>query len=104
MYFVSLQLKWEELEIRNEETGIDDIKDVCNDTEIMEEKTEEKYLGDLISADGKNIKNVKARVAKGTGIINRILTILEGVPFGKFYFKIAMILRESLLVSSIIHI
>ena len=69
----------------------------------MEEKTEEKYLGDIISADGKNIKNVKARVAKGTGIISRILTILEGVPFGKFYFKIAMILRESLLVSSMIH-
>ena len=90
-------------EIRNEETRIDDIKDVCNDVEIMEEKTEEKYLGDLISADGKNIKNVKARVAKGTGIISRILTILEGVPCGKFYYKIAMILRESLLVSSIIH-
>ena len=46
---------------------------------------------------------MKARVAKGTGIISRILTILEGVPFGKFYFKIAMILRESLLVSSMIH-
>ena len=36
--------KWEEVEIRNEETGIDDIKDVCNDEEIMEEKSEEKYL------------------------------------------------------------
>ena len=95
--------KWEELEIRNEETGMNDIKDVCNGTEIIEEKTEERYLGDLISADGKNIKNIKARVAKGTGVIIRILTILEGVPFGKFYFKIAMILRESLLVSSMIH-
>ena len=95
--------RWEELEIRNEETGIDEIKDVCNDEDIMEEKTEEKYLGDLISGDGKNIKNVKARVAKGTGIINRILAILDGVPFGKFYFKIALILRESLLVSSMIY-
>ena len=95
--------RWEELEIRNEETGIDEIKDVCNDEDIMEEKTEEKYLGDLISADGKNIKNVKARVAKGTGIIIRILAILDGVPFGKFYFKIALILRESLLVSSMIY-
>ena len=68
----------------------------------MEEKTEEKYLGDIISADGENIKNVKARVSKGKGIICRILALLEGIPFGKYYFKVAMILRESLLISSMI--
>ena len=93
--------KWEELEVKNEE-GLDDIKDVCNGVEIMEEKLEEKYLGYIISADGKNIKNVKARVAKGKGIISRIITLLEGIPFGKFYFKVAIILRESLLISSMI--
>ena len=68
----------------------------------MEEKTEEKYLGDIISADGENIKNVKARVAKGRGIICRILAFLEGIPFGKYYFRVAMILRESLLISNMI--
>ena len=94
--------KWEEFEIRNEETGIDEIEDVCKEKEIMEEKTEEKYLGDVISTDGRNIKNVKARVAKGKGIVNRIVTILDGIPFGKFYFEIAAILRNSLLVSSML--
>ena len=68
----------------------------------MEVKREEKYLGDVISTDGQNIKNIKARVAKGKGIISRIITILEGIPFGKFYYEVAVILRDSLLVSSML--
>jgi hypothetical protein len=63
----------------------------------MEDIKEEKYLGDVISTDGRNIKNVKA---KGKGIVSRILTILEGIPFGEFYFEIAVILRNATLVSS----
>ena len=45
---------------------------------------------------------IKARVQKGKGIITRILTILEGIPFGQFYFEVAMMLRNSLLVSSML--
>ena len=68
----------------------------------MAEAEEERYLGDIISKDGRNIKNFKARVKKGTGIVNKIMTMLEGIPFGKFYFEVAVILRNSLLVSSIL--
>ena len=38
-------------------------------------------IWDVISTDGRNIKNVKARVAKGKGIVNRIVTILDGIPY-----------------------
>ena len=93
---------WEEVEIQNEETGIDEIEDVLKGDLIMEEKMDEKYLGDVISTDGKNIKNIKASVAKGKGIVSRILSILEGIPFGQFYFEVALILRNSLLVSSML--
>ena len=93
---------WEEVEIMNEETGIEEIEDICEGEEIMEEKSDEKYLGDVISTDGKNIKNVKARVAIGKGIANRIISIIDGIPFGDFYFEVAMILRNSLLVSSML--
>ena len=57
----------------------------------------------MISKDGRNLKNIKARVAKGKGIVNNIMTHLEGIPFGKFYFQIAVILRNSLLVSSMLY-
>ena len=52
--------------------------------------------------DGRNIKNIKARVARATGIAVRILSIIEGIPFGQYHFEEAMVLRNSLLVSSIL--
>ena len=93
---------WEENEIKNDENGKITIEDVCLGQEIMEEKDEEKYLGDIISKDGRNIKNIQARVNKGKGIVRKILNVLEGIPFGKLYFQVAILLRNSLLVSSIL--
>ena len=68
----------------------------------MEQTCSEKYLGHVISNDGRNISNIKARVSKGTGIVKKILTILDGIPFGKFFFEAAAILRDSLLASSVL--
>ena len=92
---------WENSVKLNEE-GIEEIKDICDGIQIMEEKSEEKYLGDVISTDGKNIKNVKSRVSKGKGIVSRILAILDSIPLGQFYFEVALLLRNSLLVSSML--
>ena len=55
---------WKEVEILNDETGIEEIADICEGEEVMEEKLDEKYLGDIIDSKGKNIKNIKARVTK----------------------------------------
>ena len=55
--------------------------------------------GDVISADGTNTANIKARISKGNGILSKIRNYLETVSFGKHYFKIALLLRESLLLN-----
>ena len=94
--------KWTEVDVMNDVTGEVEIIDDCVGEHTMDEKTEEKYLGDVISTDGRNIKNIKARISKGTGISNKILTLLDGIPFGRHYFEIGMILRDSLLVSSML--
>ena len=49
--------------------------------DIMEEKNEEKYLGDIISNDGRNLNNIKARVNKGKGIVSKILSIIDVLVF-----------------------
>ena len=54
------------------------LEDNCEGEQIMEQKSEEKYLVDIISTDGRNITNIKSRIAKGTGIVRKILTILDG--------------------------
>ena len=60
------------------------IEDIDEGEEEMEVKMEEKYLGDVISTDGRNIKNVKTTVAKGKGIVSKILSILEGTLLAFF--------------------
>jgi hypothetical protein len=68
----------------------------------MEEKQEQVYLGDVISVDGRHDKNVKARKDKSLGTINEIMQILESTFYGKFYFEVALVLRSSLLHSSLL--
>ena len=69
----------------------------------MKEKSQEKYLGDIVSSDGTNNNNIKNKVIIGIGKISSIMNILREVSLGrKFYFTIATILRESILLSSML--
>ena len=69
---------------------------------VMPEVSEETYLGDILSNDGKNTKNVENRISKGIGIINNIFNLLENIVFGNHYFEIALLLRESMLINGIL--
>ena len=88
--------------IEDQESTSIKIDDCFNGEEEIEDSDAEKYLGDIISKDGRNMKNVKARVNKGIGIVNKIMTYLQGIPFGQYYFEVAVLLRNSLLVSSML--
>jgi hypothetical protein len=83
-------------------TGGSTQSDVFQGNPKMECKSEQLYLGDLIAADGTHSKNVKLRSSKGLGAISQIMQILESTYFGKYYFEVAMVLRESLFLSSIL--
>ena len=86
----------------DEETGKCSQVENFNGKEKMGVKKEQMYLGDVISEDGKHDKNIQARQNKSLGIITQIMQILESVFFGKYYFEVALILRSSLLLSSIL--
>ena len=60
------------------------------------------YLGDVIAANGRHDKNVMNRKNTGLGIINQIMQILQATFYGKYYFEVALVLRESLLLSSLL--
>ena len=68
----------------------------------MIENDDQKYLGDVISANGSHAKNIRQRCNRGLGIIAEIKSILESTYFGKYYFETAVILRESLFLSSLL--
>ena len=69
---------------------------------IMESVKEDTYLGDLISSDGKNTKNIDKRISKGIGIITQILHLLESVSLGNHYMEIAMLFREAIFINGIL--
>ena len=79
---------------------------VCPELKIhghkMEKVTEDKYLGDILSSTGSNTPNLRARIARGIGKINEIISILETISFGHQYFRIVVLLREALFLNSIL--
>ena len=51
----------------------------------------------------KNNKNIKEKTNRAVGISNKISTTLMERPYGKHYFKAAKIMRESMLIGSMLN-
>ena len=83
-------------------TGIENLVDVQTSDHKIELKEDDKYLGDIISVDGKNAKNIAARAAKAQGIIKQLKNILDEMTFGKFIFEVAVVLRNSIFINGIL--
>ena len=58
-------------------TGVENLEDVLVGSHDLEKVDKEKYLGDIISVDGRNRKNTTSRKGKAVGIINQITSILN---------------------------
>ena len=71
-------------------------------TESMLNVSQDKYLGDVISSNGKNEANIQSKVSIGMGAMSNILNIIREVSIGKFYFPIAVLLRQSMFISTIL--
>ena len=56
---------------------------ICPKLEVhgtkMQKITQDTYLGDIVSSDGKNDANIASRVSKGLGIVTQITNMLEKV-------------------------
>ena len=60
------------------------------------------YLGDIISKDGKNTRNIQNRIAKGVGKITQIMNILNTICLGEYYMETAILMRESIFINGIL--
>ena len=96
--------EWKLSEVTEIETGTLEIEstDEYVGMQMMEEVMEEKYLGDILSVDGKNVKNIMARKNRSIGTINQIMGILREIYYGKYYFVVAKVLRSALFLSSLL--
>ena len=69
---------------------------------VMESVEEDTYLGDIISSDGRNTKNIADRISKGIGKISQIEQFLDIVSLGEHFIDIALLFRESMFVNGIL--
>ena len=78
------------------------LEDVLGAPHLLKRLQNDKYLGDVISVDGKNFKNIEAKVSKAIGIAKTLKNYLEDMCLGPFYFEVALILRNSLFLNGIL--
>ena len=62
----------------------------------------EIYLGDILTTYGRIDQNIIERYNKGVGKVNKIMGMLQEVSFGPHYFQMAILFRNSILLSSML--
>ena len=72
------------------------------DEEVMLSSCKEKYLGDILTTDCRINANIEERCSKGIGIVNQILSLLKEISFGEYYFEMAVLFRQSMLLNGIL--
>ena len=55
------------------------------------------YVGDIVSCDGRNSRNINERTNRANGNIDKIMSTLQERPFGRHYFKAYKLMREGML-------
>ena len=84
----------------------DKLRKLCPELKVhyskMTKVSFDKYLGEIVSHDSLNTKDIELRISKGMSYISQIMIILEEVCFGQFYFDTAVLLRESIFINGIL--
>ena len=63
----------------------------------------ETYLGDIICSSGSNKKNIENRTNRGIGAVSEIISTLNQVSLGHYHYEIALIFRDSMLISKVVY-
>ena len=78
----------------------------CQDLKVvnvpMRKSDEIKYLGDWVHSSLNNDSNITRRANKGIGTVSQIMSMLRQVSLGMYHMEIALIFRDSMLVSQML--
>ena len=69
----------------------------------ISQKDHETYLGDVICSSGSNNRNIQNRVNRGVGAVSEIISTLNQVSLGHYHFEMALIFRDSSLISKLVY-
>ena len=69
----------------------------------INQKDHETYLGDVLCSSGSNNRNIQNRTNRGVGAVSEIISTLSQVSLGHFHFEMALIFRDSSLISKLVY-
>ena len=69
----------------------------------METSAKEKYLGDIITSDGKQDKNIENRINKAWSYFAEIRALINEFPFGKRKTEVGLMLREAMFINGVLY-
>ena len=93
---------WKEEYRENCENGEVDLEDKYVGKIAIEEASQQKYLGFVISSKGNNLENIQEIEKKSKGVIRTIMTKLEKLKLRQYYFECSKIFMTSILRGSIL--
>ena len=93
---------WSMITDKKTVTSMFDFIDVEGEPHKISSVQMDSYLGDLLQHDGKNNLNITERLKRGDAAINQICNMLNDLCLGDYYFEAAGVLRNSLLLSTLL--
>ena len=93
---------WKTVSNVKEALSVHDFIDIESDMHCMQQVSEWKYLGDILSSDSKQDENIKERISRASRAAKEVSQMLEDLCLGEFFFQGANILRSSLFLSSLL--
>ena len=69
---------------------------------VMTKVKHEQYLGQYVSANGCNDKNITERCNKGIGMQCQVFAMLSEISLGSYFFHIGLLLRDTNLINAVL--
>ena len=92
---------WKDVVVFNEK-GEAELKDVHEGKVEMKKVKEKKYLGEVITEDNKNDRNITDKTNKANGNVTKVINTLQERPFGRHKYRAAKVMRDGMIVSSML--
>ena len=95
--------KWSVNYVENIQTGETELVESYTGQTEIENVTEQKYLGFVLSSTGDNMANIREIKKKSIGIVRTTITKLNSLNLKQYYFECSIIMLNMMIRSSILY-
>ena len=80
----------------------DELIDKYVDKQVVKRVEEKTYLESIVQSNCKNDKNMQDKINKAVGSVKRIICAINERPYGRHTFKAALLIKQGIMLSSML--